>query len=648
MTSFKTVGNTKLSTLFRGVARFGTLCGVLAIVALTAGCPFQPDPCRGFNVNDNNPCTTDTCELDADGAATPVHTAIANCCDAASDCNDNDVCTTDSCANINTTTGRGTCAQADVTGCCNVDADCDVAASEVCDGNACVPGCTSDGDCADGEVCNTTTGQCDPAPGCTDDAGCDDGDACTTDTCDVATGVCSNDAVVCADGEVCAGGTCVTACVADADCVDDGDLCTTETCVGGGCASETNTCDDDVACTDDACDPATGDCSHTDNCVDGTCDLTAGTCTLCETNADCNDDDDCTTDTCTDGACSNTNNTSACNDGNACTTGDICAAGTCAGTTVVCPSGQVCNTTTGNCQVSTCTTNANCNDNASCTADTCNVGTGLCVFTAIDTTCDDGLFCNGTEGAGSCAPDNADAEAATGCVRPGDPCANPTPVCNEATNGCQACTTNAECNDGFSCTSDTCTVLTGVCNNTNSSALCPDPVKCDGDDICDPLNVDADATTGCYAPGNPCAPKVCNETTFVVGDLNTCTNCVSNADCSDGIVCTQDTCNGVTGDCTITNTNSLCPDALFCNGDDICAPADPDAGADGCVNGLPVYPCANACNENTNTCFACTANVECSDGIACTTDTCNGGTGGCTHADNCAVGLCNLQNGQCE
>lgn len=612
MTSFKTLG------------RLGTLCGVAAIVTLTAGCPFanifNPDPCDSYTiVSDNNPCTTDTCDSSS-GTAVTKHTAIANCCDAASDCADDDACTIDACANISTTTGTGTCTHTAVgQNCCN-DAT----------------------DCSTGEVC--TNNQC-QTPECTTAADCDDSDACTTDTC---TGsICNHADVTCNANESCVDGNCVPQCTVDGDCADDGNACTTVACVNGGCVTTTETCDDNVACTTDTCDPATGDCSNADNCTSGTCDLTTGTCVGCETDNDCNDDNDCTDDVCNSGTCENTNNTTACDDGNACTTNDTCAAGSCAGTAVTCPAGQQCNSSTGNCQAITCTSNADCNDNASCTTDVCNLATGACEYTPIDTLCNDNLFCNGTEGAGSCDPSDSDAEAGTGCVRPGNPCANPTPICQESNDSCVACTTNAQCNDNFSCTSDTCS--SGSCVNTPLDSLCPDPLKCDGVDLCDPNNADADATTGCYAPGNPCDPKVCNESTYVEGDPNTCTNCTSNADCSDGIPCTADTCDGATGNCSHNADNTLCPDTLFCNGDDVCAPNDPDADASGCVNGLEnAYPCANACNEATNTCFACTSNLECSDGVACTTDVCDGNTGLCTHTDNCTSGTCNLQSGQCE
>ena len=630
-------------TSFKYLGRLGTFCGVLAMLAFTTGCPFAQDACDGFDVDDDNPCTTDSCDFDDNGDPVAVNTPIEDCCQTAADCNDNNACTIDACSDIDDT-GAGNCTNTAVgQNCCNDADECD--AGEVCTNNQCVPACDSDDDCEAGQVCNTTTGQCEDAPECTTGGDCDDGDACTNDVC--TDGVCSNPDVTCGAGQVCVDGECVGECTEDVDCPDDGDACTEVACVDGGCVTTTTDCNDDVACTDDSCDPDTGDCVNEDNCVDGTCDPDTGECTGCTADVDCDDDDDCTTDTCVDGSCENTNNTGACSDGNACTTNDTCANGACAGTAVTCPAGQQCNATTGNCQAIVCDDNTDCNDNASCTTDICNLATGVCEYTAINTACEDNQHCTGPAGTDVCDPDDADAEAGTGCVRQGNPCVNPLPICQESNDTCIGCTTNAQCDDGFSCTSDTCAA--GSCNNTALNTSCPDPVKCDGDDICDPNNADANEATGCYAPGNPCAPRVCNEATYVVGDPNTCENCTSNASCTDGVACTEDTCNGVLGTCANVPNNTLCPDPLFCNGDDICDPNDPDAGVDGCVNGLPAYPCANACNETTNTCFNCTANLDCSDGIACTTDTCNGGTGLCSHADNCALGtICNVQNGQCE
>ncbi len=270
-------------TRFGIFGRFGTLCGVLAMVLLTTGCPQPTDPCTGVDTDDGDPCTTDACAPDAAGAAAVTHTPIENCCEIAADCDDSNACTTDACTEIDATTGAGTCAHVSVgSDCCNEDSDC--AAGEICSNNACI------------------------TPGCAVDADCDDSDACTTDAC--TDGVCSNDAVVCAEGETCVDGVCTLVCTSDADCtaVDD---CSTATCVDGAC-STTSACDDGVACTDDSCDGGT--CSNVSNCADGeSCNTATGecdACTTCESDADCADDGDfCNgTESCQDGCCAHSGN----------------------------------------------------------------------------------------------------------------------------------------------------------------------------------------------------------------------------------------------------------------------------------------------------------------------------------------------------
>ncbi|MFQ5414740.1 MAG: hypothetical protein ACE5E6_09810, partial [Phycisphaerae bacterium] len=96
----------------RGVSRCGTLCALVAALALTTGCPPAADE-----------CTVDT---------------------AATDCDDTDVCTTDTCEAA--ASGQLVCQNAAIDGCCTADADC--ATGEVCDAttNTCTPTCTADAD----------------------------------------------------------------------------------------------------------------------------------------------------------------------------------------------------------------------------------------------------------------------------------------------------------------------------------------------------------------------------------------------------------------------------------------------------------------------------------------------------------------------
>jgi hypothetical protein len=70
-----------------------------------------------------------------------------------------------------------------------------------------------------------------------------------------------------------------------------------------------------------------------------------------------------------------------------------------------------------------CLVDADCNDNNDCTDDTCDVGTGQCIFTPNSDPCDDGLFCTETD---QCSGGT--------CVGSGDPC---TPqACDEETDTC--------------------------------------------------------------------------------------------------------------------------------------------------------------------------------------------------------------------
>jgi len=314
----------------RGVARVGTLCGVLAmLLVFVPGCPpcetdadcddglwcngaetcnvetgrcvAGEDPCEGLlgcddendvciecvtvaDCGDEDLCTTDAC---VDGLC--VYTPV--------DCDDNDACTTDTC-----TAATGACVHTDVvcddgdlctdddcdpaTGCVYTPADC---GDEVCDPvtGDCVE-CVAAADCADDDAC--TTDACVDNACVYTDVVCDDGDLCTTDTCDAAAG-CVFTPVVCPAGQECDATT--GDCVPVTECDDDTD------------------CDDLLWCTgEETCDLATGTCvAGTAPCDPDTqeCDEDADICidlvTPCVEDADCNDDDNCTTDACVDEAC---------------------------------------------------------------------------------------------------------------------------------------------------------------------------------------------------------------------------------------------------------------------------------------------------------------------------------------------------------
>ena len=178
--------------------------------------------------------------------------------------------------------------------------------SNGCSNDACDP---SSGDCvfphaANGSFCDFSgstgqcaAGECEDAELCQDAAmRCDDTNECTEDTCNGANGVCVPEPI--ANGTSC-------------DFGGSPGVCTDGTCEDAMlCSDAPLRCDDSNQCTDDTCDPASGVCAHAarsgfcsssvvnlgpvlSDCIGGVCVQR-----FCDANNDCNDNDDCTTDSC--------------------------------------------------------------------------------------------------------------------------------------------------------------------------------------------------------------------------------------------------------------------------------------------------------------------------------------------------------------
>jgi hypothetical protein len=213
----------------------------------------------------------------------------------------------------------------------------------------------------------------------------------------------------------------------------------TSTTTGPSYTFTTSNCTVDADCNDsDAC--------TADTCVSGACSHAAvGGC--CNTHAQCDDSNACTTDTCQgDHTCSHANNTASCSDGNACTTNDACSVGSCVGGAA-----------------------PNCDDGNVCTNDSCVAPTG-CAHANNTASCNDGNACT--------TPDACSGGACGGTYSPTAGCCTISANCNDGnpatTDTCSggtcsntavtSCTTSAECNDGDVCTTDT-------CNGSNIAAL---------------------------------------------------------------------------------------------------------------------------------------------------------------------------------
>jgi streptogramin lyase len=282
------------------------------------------------------------------------------------------------------------------------------------------------------------------------------------------------------------------------------------------------------------------------------CQLAFNTGFGCTVNADCNDNNACTTDTCVASACVNAAvaNGTACTDGNACTQADTCQAGVCTGASPVvctaldqCHDPGTCSPANGVCSNPNKANGTTCSDANACTQiDTCQAGvcTGANpVVCATPDQCHDAGTCNPADGMCSnpnkangttCSDANACTQADT-CQM--GACQGGAPVVCTASNDCHdagVCDPNTGtcsesqkpdgtvCNDGSACTqTDTC--ATGVCVGSGAivcaasdechdvgvcnaqSGMCSDPAKPDGTP-CDDENV--------CSQGDSCQAGICS------------------------------------------------------------------------------------------------------------------------------------------
>ncbi|MSQ84275.1 MAG: hypothetical protein EXR77_15560 [Myxococcales bacterium] len=463
-------------------------CSTNACDAATGTCVAK-DANDGKECDDNNLCTSDT------------KCAGGSCKGGPTSCDDKNPCTADSCTPGAGCNHEAMAAPCDDSNKCTTDDVCTLAgicagAKKACDDNL---ACTYDG-------CESTSGNCSNAP---QDKLCDDKNPCTADKC-APVGGCqnkANDASPCDDGSTCTTDSCVSGacksvntcqCTGAGDC-DDKNACTADACNAGKCAytnaPSTQSCDSSNKCMEvksglcgnGVCTGGKPKTCAADMCTSATCNPTTGQCgtvpkadgTLCDA-----DNNGCTTkDTCKSGQCSwgvqatciltdcddvtciSTSPTTfecksapfakgkACDDSLFCTVADACdGAGKCGGKTMVCeqagnPTGlgsnpcatQVCNETIKACEVK-----------------------GLPPSTA----CDDGKFCT--------VGDKCDVKGQ--CIGGQPPkCAGGTGCqvgfCDEAADKCgltlkpNCCATSADCNDGYSCTTDSCSAPpSGMCN----------------------------------------------------------------------------------------------------------------------------------------------------------------------------------------
>jgi hypothetical protein len=397
-----------------------------------------PPPCQDVSqcTDDGNPCTDTVCM-----SGFCMHQPAS----PGTNCDDGNLCN-----GVRTCDANGICQQP------GPPTDCD-------DDNPCTV-----------DACNTLTGACinTPTPGCCTTGGqCNDGNACTLDACN-ANNTCDHTALVCNDNDPCTSDGCnvqngcfatpipgCQLCNDSSVCSDDADPCTDKACVGGRCeqVGNPNCCNTPADCVDIDRNPCT---DNGTTCVGNRCAAPIPlTGTACGT--PCNPAT-CQSGTCMPGAPMD------CNDNNPCTT-DLCT------DDLGCTHPHI---------ADCCFTNPECNDNNACTTDTCDLDRNGCDNVVPDETCkpcvggdpfECGPRCSTACQAGRCI----DAEPV--CVTDGNPCT----VC-DPTNGCTSldATAIAGCDDGKACNgAEQC--VAGVCQS-QPSPECDDGDPCTDDGCTDP------------------------------------------------------------------------------------------------------------------------------------------------------------------
>ena len=644
-------------------------CAATPVTQFINGDGCCPNVANAYYAND-----TDCPSVCGNGQFEPSPAVPAELCDIAITSGAGACPTASTCANtgdaciIGTVTGtmcQTTCSFTTITQIGLADGCCPSGGTAANDPD-CSPGC-GNGVLDAGELCDICI--------VTDLANCPAscGSNCTVGT----TGLCPTSCTpqsVCFDTAPVSFGTCQAHCsqtpVAGRSC-SDGNVCNgAEVCDGSGvCQPGTSlNCSDSNPCTTDTCDTVSG-CQHANltgggiaGCDDGNacngveqCVIGGGGTSACQagTALNCNDNNVCTDDTCnTSSGCVHTPvGGRSCSDGDPCNGLEVCnAAGTCvAGTPLTC------------------------NDNNPCTNDACVTGTG-CVFTnsSAGTLCSDGNACNGVEtcdGAGVCSPGIApNCNDGNSCTA--DSCVNATPLgqnpcqhtndpagtscsndlCHPATcNASGQCIvgTPTNCDDGNPCTADSCDAVMGCQHSILTGNSCtPPPSSCAPSGMCDATGTCVGQGSIVCTTGNPCTTEVCNPAT---GTCGTPQNVANGTSCDDG-----NACNGVStcqnGTCTA-GTVPNCNDNNPCT-DDSCVQATPigqnpcrnvnSAAGTSCTNGTNDTFCSPLLCDGAGSCNVPGTPPNCSDGNVCTDDLCSNGA--CSNPPKAAGTSCSDGN----
>jgi len=251
-------------------------------------------------------------------------------------------------------------------------------------------------------------------------------------------------------------------------------------------------------------------------------------------------------------------------------------------------------------------------------------GTGTCAYSNNTNSCDDSVYCNGTD---TCNSGTCSSHSGNPCTDDGLWC-NGSESCNEGTDSCDHSGTPCV-DDGTYCNgAETCIEATDTCGHAGDPCT-DDGAYCNGTESCN------EGTDSCDHSGSPCADDgtYCNGAETCIEATDTCGH-AGDPCTDDGAYCNgAESCNEGTDSCDHSG-NPCSDDGVYCNGTESC-----NEGTDSCDHSGS--PCADdgtycngaeTCDEAGDTCGH--AGNPCSDdGAYCNgTESCNEGTDSCDHS----------------
>ena len=139
----------------------------------------------------------------------------------------------------------------------------------------------------------------------------------------------------------------------------------------------------------------------------------------------------------------------------------------------------------------------------------------------------------------------------------------------------------------------------------NTDADCDDENACDGAEVCRMGACVRGEEPNCN-DGIACTDDTCDP-------LTGCTNAPDDGACADGVDCTLDTC--VPGEgCTQQASDAACDDGRSCT-EDVCDPVTDCLNTESC-------PAGQTCDGAGECADICNTDADCDDGVECTFDLC--------------------------